>query len=582
MNEEEDDEAPRSTTKKAAIAPDWSSSSASDDDGGGGPGFDHILTGRAIDSKRKDATMAKAKKLPVQPLLVTANAGNRSESASQHEKETKKLIDGVGNEEVRPAEDNDLSTCVSVKSIVDGDSISSVEGAGEIEDSDAPDLSSDQRCIQLEQLRDEIRTRQRRLAKLLQGKEGSAYARMMQNQEDAANAYLLLQVGAEGPRGAQGIEEVAAEETSSTGDTPLGALQSMLMDEWHHSLPGAFSLVVHCILYITFTKGSESFLDKISHVLLRAIGWDPESENRGPDNVFKLISLGLALLACRATGVLYDWNQERGYQRRVTFHLRNKWFLKFQDARLLDFFHGGELREKYEPDEVGVCNREEEGNEPDRSRRWGPRLKHVLDIISYFIACACIISLVESWGSIPVSNITEEVMAGVPSRQMREQSHDGGTHHSCASVMTALDKPYGSGMMEWLASVDAEGAHRLVANAKECGWQGTSSGIKETLGGDDQGARSDSCDANNDENDACDDDADENDSPTLVLWKKSFLSLQDEQYLKEMISPNQFHVIVGDPSPMFYDRKREAWFYVVITMFGFGVLWLCDIPWCFI
>ncbi|KAL7554562.1 hypothetical protein ACHAWF_018020 [Thalassiosira exigua] len=639
---------PRPRLRPISISPDGDEggggSSSDDDDGGGGDGlgFDHILTGRAVavNGKRTTATMAVAKELPAQPLREATHAEKGRKNASHHEERMEERMDIDSDEGglaldapvfIAPGEGDDPSSCDSSSSgdsdsdsdsdSDDDDSVASGEGEGEIqgsnnisdsgagekEGSEASDLSGE-----FERLRKEIRTRERKLAKLLRGKEGSAYARMMREQEDAANADLLRRrseggaaSGGRSDGGATG--DAAAEEAARPGRrTPPGAIRSMILEERHHSLPGAFSLVVHCVLYITIAQCFGRAMDRLGYCILEKVyKWDVRSNwfDYGRfDDAFHLAFLGLALVLSRATGVLYDWNEERGYQRRVYFHLRNKWFLKFRDARLLDFFSGGELREEYEPDEAGGGgDGGEDRTEPRGSKRWGPRLKGLVDLVSFFVMYKCVDHFVSSWGAHPASDITEAVMAGLPSRSearggggARNRRLDHGARHSyaCASVTSVLDGPYGSDMLEWIATSGAaheEGARDWIANAIECGWRGPASPAREVAEGGGAGGRSDSCaakagedvdfdDDDDDDADACEADADENGSALITTWNRRFLSAQDERYFKETVSLDQFHDIMGDPSPTFYDPSREAWFYVAITVVAVGVLWACNIP----
>ena len=49
----------------------------------------------------------------------------------------------------------------------------------------------------------------------------------------------------------------------------------------------------------------------------------------------------LSLVASKMTGVVYDWNENGSYAKRVDLCFRNKWFMRCRDARLVDFFLGG-------------------------------------------------------------------------------------------------------------------------------------------------------------------------------------------------------------------------------------------------
>lgn len=454
----------------------------------------------------------------------------------------------------------------------DDESISFGSSSSSSEESSASDIPvavlNEESTTQLQQLQSEISHRRRLLAKLLRGKEGSAYALMVQGQEDFVNSRLLDKES----------NDAAANATDDTSNTrrrqdPIRTIKSMLMDEYYHTLPGAFSLVIHCLLYVTvyaIISKLTSWLCDVTILYIR--GWGGNTnwfDCTNYEHLFYGIVLILSLIASRVTGIVFDWNENRVYQKRVAFQVRNKWYLKCWDALWMNFFHGGELQEKYDNNTKAnncISERcEKEKTVQHKRKIWGPRIKYVLDLISFFVCYKCVDYFVYSLGSVPSSDITELVLEKLPSRQLQEQSSgvhsvETGVSYACESVMKALDNPYAVDMLNMIASspLQSDEARNMILNANKCGW---SSGIETVAEEEEDG------DHHYDVLGITGDD----------LWGHTISAL-DNKYIQEALSDGAYYDLVGDPNPRIFDPAMEMMFLIASSSICFGLLYAFDIP----
>merc|ERR1739848_122682 len=108
---------------------------------------------------------------------------------------------------------------------------------------------------------------------------------------------------------------------------------------------------------------------------------------------------------------------------------------------------------------------------PARKSVWGPRVKYVLDLLSFFVCYKCVDELVTNSFMVPMTDITTTVMDGLPSRQLdRQEDHRAARFsHACSNVMSALDNPYAADMLQWVAlhNFASEEAKSWITNAKK-------------------------------------------------------------------------------------------------------------------
>ncbi len=311
------------------------------------------------------------------------------------------------------------------------------------------------------QLQSEIHARQKLLSKILRGREGTAYATMIENQETLVNSQLMDRL-----RMKEGISiasypsaVVVSEISSYSRPRPPSAIQSILLDEFYHTLPGAMSLIVHCALYVTTYALIAHFVNLLCDILIvQFTGWDIKTNDFDCtlyEHAFHAMILCMSILASRITGVVYDWNDNKMYQKRIAFQLRNKWILQFWDAKLLNFFNADLTRMKYYSYENLPCW--DEGNDDailrddtsrttgatttpitsrhrnqrQRKKMFGWRLKFIFDLFSFFFCYKSVEHFLYNGCMIPLSEITDLVWDNLPSRQQQPQLHQQERAHDC-------------------------------------------------------------------------------------------------------------------------------------------------------
>eukprot|EP00581_Thalassiosira_minuscula_P004664 CAMPEP_0183746222 /NCGR_PEP_ID=MMETSP0737-20130205/66642_1 /TAXON_ID=385413 /ORGANISM="Thalassiosira miniscula, Strain CCMP1093" /LENGTH=606 /DNA_ID=CAMNT_0025981909 /DNA_START=74 /DNA_END=1894 /DNA_ORIENTATION=+ len=521
------------------------------------------------------------------------NGGNSNEakggdSSSSPGKDAK-------NEEVIDRQPTSYSDSSSESSSSSSDS----DGSDSDDDSDDETEVNGQnssRVERLHQLKCEIDRRQKKLAKLLRGREGTSYARMLRSQEDAANARLME---------ALRIKDSSTEGTTANASRTSGeAFRLALLHEYYHTLPGAFALVLHCCLYVivyalvsiheyyhTLPGAFALVLHCCLYVIVYALvskvlvwlcdaivicltGWHITQnwfDCTLHEHVFYSIVLFLSLILAKITGVVYDWNEGKLYQKRIDFQWRNKWHLKCWDAKLANYFYGDELREEFECSAVvGVkeaCAK--------KKKVWGPRSKFILDALSFFLCYKCVDYFVYNAVVLPFSDVTQTVLDGLPSRQLRQEP-DGdhpsveknGYSYACDNVMSALENPFAADMLNWMASIDlgSPEAKNWIMNAKKCGWT-------SMQGADENTESRGNSDAENSEHD----DLTESDHPPLIT-QKQIVNPRDEKYLEATIPVDQFYELFGEPTPQFHDGPREHFALVASAALCVGMLYWHDIP----
>lgn len=398
---------------------------------------------------------------------------------------------------------DDSSTCSSEESVV---SSTSHPGLSESEPLDNQDAVN-RNMAQLQQLQSEIRARQKQLTKIIRGWEGTSYATMIQDQEELVNSHLLA-------RRMGRVTSVAPAAVRMSGS----AIRSVFLDEVYHTLPGAMSLIVHCILYITTYSLTVKFVNLLCDgVIIYFTGWDIKENDFDTtlhEHLFHATLLIVSLLASRITGAIYDWNDNKKYQKRIAFQVRNKWILKYWDARLLNYFCSDCTREKY-GDEVVGCQGGDAGKKQNERKKMlsGWRVKYMIDLFSFFCCYKCIDHFLYTLGLFPMSDITDTVWGNLPSRQKlspvqpllhhrswyssnssaildvafdERQTRNGETYgvsYACPNVMSAFENPYTLDILNWIARMELESDElkNWIANAKNCGWSGVA-GEEDIIG----------------------------------------------------------------------------------------------------
>jgi len=491
---------------------------------------------------------------------INSNGAKWGDSSSNPGKNAK-------NEEVILRQPTSYSESSSESSSNSTDSIS--DGSNSDDDSDDEtevNIKHPSKLERLHQLQHEIVSREKKLAKLLRGREGTSYARMLRSQEDAANARLMEALRIKDAS----TEGMAANESRNSGD----AIWSALLHEYYHTLPGAFALILHCCLYVTLSDHVSKTLAWLCDVSVNYLtGWHITQnwfDCTYHEHVFYAIVLFLSLILARITGGVYNWNEAKLYQKRIDFHWRNKWHLECWDAKFMSHFYGDELREEFERS-AGVGGKE---TCVKQKKVWGPRSKFILDILSFFVCYKCVDYFVYNAVVLPMSDVTQTVLDGLPSRQLlQEQGGDRSVEkdrysYACDNVIGALDNPFAVDMLNWMASMDLElpEVKNWIMNAKKCGWTSLQVADENT---ESRG--------NGEAENSGRDDLAEFDYPPLIT-QKQFVSPRDEKYLEAVIPAEQFYDLLGDLTPKFYDGPREHIALVVSAAVCCGMLYWFGIP----
>lgn len=439
---------------------------------------------------------------------------------------------------------------------------------------DKPDSDGDIRWIEkrIKALEIEITQRQIELKKLVGAREGSAYAHMLHSHEDCVNAHLRQRVVDFHP-------DLLQNQPPKLERSRLQLVRDAFLHEYHHTLPGFLSMVLHCLLYITLY----GFVAKLTHIVgeefFGSDDWDVIHNNyddTNEKNFFFLTGIVVSFFLARMTGVIHEWNENRWYRRRVRFHQRNRWHLRCWDMLIIDWFSGGDVSKMYS-DSDSARN----GSVRDRVlTKWGPRLKAALDIFSFFLLYCSVDHFVMEWGPKSILNVRETVLEGLPSRQMHEQlTKKLGNTQQCVS--------HDSDECLNIPLEDYSDIWNWVTNSNRCGWA-----VEEEE------------DSSDDEDDEADDDdtgdgqfhVQENESgisfsgtkrPTpkqFRPWKQAtdewrrMLNIRDDEYLRETLSLESYYSLVGDPYACFTDPETELLFHAVITGISFGCMYYLGAP----
>ena len=170
--------------------------------------------------------------------------------------------------------------------------------------------------------------RQQQLSKLLRGIEGSAYANAFIRWEEMENANLsLLKEETTNDSIPNEASEVTMSDASTTPPSSSSSavvlseprfhiadcssmrphrltVRDFILEEYYHTLPASFSLLLHCTLYV---------------VIYSLIAMIVEWVCKDIDMYYFAVMLS-SLCMSRMTGNIYNWNDTSIYQKRLTFN----------------------------------------------------------------------------------------------------------------------------------------------------------------------------------------------------------------------------------------------------------------------
>lgn len=456
--------------------------------------------------------------------------------------------------EMKDHDDNSLSSVSSSESSSSSDDDNSCDGHNIGKQHITDDAMEAFQC--------EIRSRQRLLTKLLRGKEGTAYARMLLNQEECVNEHLLEMLrkerGTPLPSSSQSkLTRTNAARSTLNDQSPLRTVHHFLLKEINHVFPGYISLIFHCSLYVTIYGLISRCLAKLcDRTIIFLTGWHVVDNNFDctvHERVFYFVCLIVSLLLQRMTGVLYDWNDERVYQKRLKVVLRNDWHLKTWDVRTLNWFRGGDIGNEHEVIRRG------KSNNSSIKRKLGPMVKYWLDMISFFV-CYLAIDHFVGVGMKSFANTRESLLEGLPSRQMRNQSSGIMPTDSVDQQCRVVGNP---------AEIVAGECTNVLTREPQY--------ISDVWIWAQNNIRCGNNDVFNEEAGAVKDSED----GSFFAWRqytderRQTMNRRDDEYIRSKISDDAYYSFIGDPSTWFLDPKLEQAYLISMTVIGFGVLsWL--------
>eukprot|EP00804_Cyclotella_cryptica_P027450 CCRYP_008861-RA/>CCRYP_008861-RA protein AED:0.11 eAED:0.11 QI:0/-1/0/1/-1/1/1/0/445 len=409
-----------------------------------------------------------------------------------------------------------------------------------ISDGDEPNNFSHEMKL----LRDGIKHREKILRRILLGKEGTTFAKMLSESEDLVNAHLLesLRNHLQSPS-RESKSSVISSRTQASTQGFLRAVKNFVIREFRFTLPGYISLITHCSLYLSIYGCLSKLTDSIcDYIIINFTGWHIKEnafDCTQHERFFYVICLVMGCVMARMTGSIYAWNENESFQQQLKAAMRSR--SKSWDVKVVNWFSG-------------------KGN---HSSKWRPRLKSMLDTFGFFLMYISIDRLLLHDFARNVLDSRAIVLDGMPSRQLKRVGSSipslGDEHEAIGQCVSfyidndsskeeclnsfAIPDDFTSDVINWLE------------NKNRCGW------IEKEGQYDEEDATSKvrAWRQHNEE------------------WKQS-INEQDELYLISNVSDRTWYELVGDPSAQFIDPQRENIFLVTLTLGGFAVLFCMGSP----
>jgi hypothetical protein len=407
-------------------------------------------------------------------------------------------------------------------------------------DDESVDESS---AIDEAELLDSIKQRQRLLSKLLQDKEGTEFAKLLYENEERVNSFLLESLRAQLQSQSDSSKPfaISSRANSSTqnnihdNENVFQSIRQIITRELRFTIPGIIALITHCSLYLSIygclNKLAEWICDK---AIIYLFGWHIHENAFDCSKHEQIFHLGGLLVACclaRLTGSIWAWNDNEAFQQRLKSDFKSRSRSSW-DVRTIHWFEG---RGAY------------------KRNKWGPRWKFFLDIFSFFLAYIAVDKIIVHDFASYVLDRRSVILEGMPSRQLKLNAvvDEHGVINQCSNIdssnetcsKSVVQEEFISDVMNW------------IENRNRCRW------IEKEP-----------------------DDEEEEDESKFRPWGqheeewKQLLNEQDEKYLVEKVSYKTYYELVGDPSAQFVDPYLENVFFVALTVGGFGVLGLLGSP----
>jgi hypothetical protein len=274
----------------------------------------------------------------------------------------------------------------------------------------------------------------------------------------------------------------------------------------------------------------------------------------------------------RLTGGLYDY-YDRGeeYQEWLDNVTQDRWLRRCWDGRIMNWFSGDELRNKYEnskPRGTDTLHNEEQNNNNNKNNNsnsnnnskvknnryhWGSRLKPIIDVTVFYVCLFGVDFFCIEWVYKTILNRRESILEGLPSRIFHQQWT---TRHQ--QQMTTM-----------------QNSSETSREDNIC--------IQNGSGSDDDTSLDDICvnftnvNTMHFESEVWNWATNGNRCGWIDDWKHQMNTLDDE-YLRDNISFENYYSFVGDPYRHFIDTARETQFQVmVVILCATGLYWL-DVP----
>lgn len=387
-------------------------------------------------------------------------------------------------------------------------------------------------------------------------------------------------------------EVLHSKESSNSGIAPSKKDQgadsrpaAIFADVHCYTLPACLSLLIHCILHNAINTSIQNTIYNVGIPFwLRHVGnWDIVSNRYEPTQLialFFLLGILLAMTFGRLTGGLYDY-YDRGeeYQERLDNITQDRWHRRCWDGRIMNWFSGDELRNKYEktkPRGTDTLHNEEQQNSNNSNNNtttsnnnnnskvkhnkryhWGSRLKPIIDVTVFYVCLFGVDFFCTEWVYKTILNRRESILEELPSRRLHQQWT---TRQQQQTTTTTMQNSFETSREDNICIQTGSGSDDIpslvvdicinftninkmhfesevwnwATNDNRCGWM-----------------------------------EDE--------WKHQINKLDDE-YLRDNISFENYYSFFGDPYRHFIDTARETQFQMMVVILGATGLYWLDVP----
>jgi hypothetical protein len=432
----------------------------------------------------------------------------------------------------------------------------------------------------------EIIQRQKQLKKLLKVKEVTAIGRIPHGREDSIDSHLKIDSTVSRQR-----------QNPTPGQGPLLQIQYFSLHDNYYSFSAGMALVIHCFLYeIIHGLTSKATWSLYETVISYVSSWHFINNHFDSTNMiatYSLVAILFSMILSRVTGGIYIWNDNDEYQRRLDNMLRDRWNIGCWDVRIMNWFSGDEMSKKYGKKIRGATDHLE-GN------KWGPRIKPILDVISFYVCLTCVNYFSTNWiHATTILNMNESILEGLPSRRLHQQwTEKMGNDIEGNLCIGSLGEEDNTAAV-CINSTDFKGVNFMsdvfnwATNGDRCGWVKKIGEADEEVG---IGGRDIEkyAEEGNEEHDFCElKEGNETCGLSNVLgiapnkiypWKQANeelrkrMNILDDEYLRANLSSELYYQFVGDPHAKLVNPKREMISQAIIGAFCFvGLSWL-DIP----